>query len=106
MDNYLAPERLEGENQYQCDGCNKKQDAVKSTRILSAPAHLLLTLLRFKYDRKTNRRAKVFTNIHYPRELQLPMSGTDGGIGRFFTKKKNGPHCVVGFGSLLIFFPS
>merc|ERR1719186_74061 len=53
IDNYLASESLDGENQYQCDSCNKKRDARKTTKILTAPAHLNITLLRFKYDRKT-----------------------------------------------------
>lgn len=74
IDNYLASESLDGENQYQCDACNKKRDATKTTKILTAPPHLNVTLLRFKYDRKTNRRAKVFVNIHYPLELQLPIA--------------------------------
>lgn len=74
IDNYLASESLDGENQYQCDSCNKKRDATKTTKILTAPPHLNVTLLRFKYDRKTNRRAKVFVNIHYPLELQLPIA--------------------------------
>merc|ERR1711971_73214 len=59
LKDYLTPERLEGENQYQCDSCRCKRDAEKKVLLTSAPAHLNITLLRFKYDRETNRRAKV-----------------------------------------------
>ena len=73
MKDYLTPERLEGENQYQCDNCDCKRDAEKKVLLTSAPAHLNITLLRFKYDRSTNRRAKVFTGVDYPHTLLLPV---------------------------------
>ena len=73
LKDYLTPERLEGENQYQCDNCNCKRDAEKKVLLTSAPAHLNITLLRFKYDRSTNRRAKVFTGVDYPHTLLLPV---------------------------------
>jgi len=75
VQHYLAPELLSGGNQYQCDHCNMLRDAVKSTKLSSAPDYLNITLLRFKYDRTTNRRAKVFTTIDYPQELCLPVVG-------------------------------
>jgi len=77
ISHYLAPETLDGDNQYQCDNCNKLRDAVKTTRLSAAPEYLNITLLRFKYDRTTNRRAKVFTTIDYPQELSLPVTGGD-----------------------------
>jgi len=73
LNDYLTPERLEGENQYQCDNCKCKRDAEKKVLLTSAPAHLNITLLRFKYDRSTNRRAKVFTGVDYPHTLLLPV---------------------------------
>jgi len=77
ISHYLAPETLAGDNQYQCDNCNMLRDAVKTTRLSAAPEYLNITLLRFKYDRSTNRRAKVFTTIDYPQELNLPVTGGD-----------------------------
>jgi len=77
VQHYLAPELLSGGNQYQCDNCNMLRDAVKTTRLSSAPDYLNITLLRFKYDKTTNRRAKVFTTIDYPQELVLPVAGGD-----------------------------
>ena len=75
VQHYLAPELLSGGNQYQCDNCNMLRDAVKTTTLSSAPEYLNITLLRFKYDRTTNRRAKVFTTVDYPQELVLPVAG-------------------------------
>jgi len=78
VQHYLAPELLSGGNQYQCDNCNMLRDAVKTTKLSSAPDYLNITLLRFNYDRTTNRRAKVFTTVDYPQELVLPVAG--GGV--------------------------
>ena len=50
-----------------------KRDAEKKVLLTSAPAHLNITLLRFKYDRENNRRAKVFTGVEYPHTLLLPV---------------------------------
>ena len=58
IDHYLAPESLSGENQYQCDHCNMLRDAVKTNSLRAAPVYM-----NVKYDRATNRRAKVFTTI-------------------------------------------
>merc|ERR1719209_2847504 len=73
LKDYLTPERLDGENQYQCDKCRCKRDAEKKVLLTSAPAYLNITLLRFKYDRENNRRAKVFTGVEYPHTLLLPV---------------------------------
>lgn len=42
-----------------------------------APQHLLLTLLRFHYDRLLQRRGKITTQVNYPLLLNLPV---DGGV--------------------------
>ena len=74
VDNYLEEERFDGENQYQCDRCQGLQDAVKSTRILEGPEHLMCTLMRFKYDRAVSRKSKVFTDVDYELRIRLPVS--------------------------------
>jgi len=75
IQHYLAPELLTGGNQYQCDHCNMLRDAVKTVCVCAGPEYLNITLLRFKYDRATQRRAKVFTAVDYPEYLSLPVSG-------------------------------
>ena len=74
VDNYLAEEMFDGENQYQCDRCKRLRDAVKSTRILEGPEHLMCTLMRFKYDRAVCRKSKVFTDVDYELRIRLPVS--------------------------------
>ena len=50
-----------------------KRDAEKKVVLTSAPAHLNITLLRFKYDTTTQRRVKIMTGVEYPQYLQLPV---------------------------------
>lgn len=37
LENYLKPDVLDGDNQYECSGCEKKQDAFKGLKIESCP---------------------------------------------------------------------
>ena len=71
---YLHPEKLTGENQYHCNKCKSLQDGVKTMKILEGPKHLMCTLMRFKYDRTLNRKSKVFTDIKYELDLQIPVT--------------------------------
>lgn len=77
---YLTPERLTGENQYECDKCSGKQDAERSIQILEPPEHLILTQLRFYYDTVRGQRQKVFTNVEFGEELLLPVHSSGQGI--------------------------
>ena len=43
-------EKLEGENQYMCNVCNSKQNAVRSIQLQTLPPVLNLQLLRFVFD--------------------------------------------------------
>ena len=42
-------------------------------KILEGPEYLMTTLMRFHYDRTQNRKSKVFTEINYELELNLPV---------------------------------
>ncbi|KAK4310617.1 hypothetical protein Pmani_017827 [Petrolisthes manimaculis] len=82
---YLTSERLTGENQYECERCQGKCDAVRSIQILEPPHHLILTQLRFSYDTARAHRQKVFTNVEFGEELWLPVrhsSRDETGEGR------------------------
>ena len=52
------PEDLRDDNQYACTTCQAQRDAVRTVRIVEAPECLVITLLRFRYD-KTVRRRKM-----------------------------------------------
>ena len=70
---YLKPEKLQGDNKYDCQRCRGLQDGTRTMRVTSAPEYLILTLLRFAYNAKTHSRSKIFTDVSYPRSLQLPV---------------------------------
>ena len=75
LKNYLEPEDLSGDNQYQCDKCEGLRDAVKTTQIKAAPKHLIITLLRFKFDASNCQKVKLLTLVDCPESLSVPLSG-------------------------------
>ena len=48
---FLKEEKLEGDNQYMCAGCNSKQNASRRIQLRKLPPVLNLQLLRFVFDR-------------------------------------------------------
>lgn len=46
----LGAEELSGPNQYMCDHCNKKADAVRQMALRKLPPYLCLQLQRFVFD--------------------------------------------------------
>ena len=73
LEYYLSPERLTGDNKYHCDKCQSLQDGEKHLKILEAPEYLILTLLRFAYNPKTQTRTKIFTDVRYAKALRIPV---------------------------------
>jgi len=67
----LGDEEFCGEDQYQCDGCNRKVDAIRRSRICKLPQVLTLSLKRFQYDQHTGRRSKIHKRCSFPMELDL-----------------------------------
>ena len=59
MQPLVNPEILDGNNQYQCDNCNKKCDAHKGLKFESFPYLLTLQLKRFDFDYDTMARIKL-----------------------------------------------
>ncbi|XP_046648592.1 ubiquitin carboxyl-terminal hydrolase 35-like [Daphnia pulicaria] len=73
---YFTAEKLQGENRYHCDNCAELvQEAERILCVTEAPQHLLLSLLRFHYDRLLQRRGKITTQVSYPQRLELPIEG-------------------------------
>lgn len=54
LDSLLAPEVLDGDNQYFCDTCNCKQDATRQLIVKDLPPFLCLSLQRFVFDLKVS----------------------------------------------------
>ena len=64
-----------GDNRYHCDSCAGLQEAERTLRVTESPQHLLLTLLRFRFDRLLQRRGKITAQVEYPQQLELPVNG-------------------------------
>ena len=73
LSHYLRAEKLKGDNKYYCDVCKHLQDGERFIYITSPPEYLNLTLLRFSYSVKAKARAKIFTDVRYPKILRLPV---------------------------------
>ena len=68
---YLKEEHLQNDNQYFCDICNSKQDAVRQIVLKELPPCLNIQLLRFVYDRASQQKYKINTNLSFPETLDF-----------------------------------
>lgn len=53
LQEFLKEEHLTGDDQYYCDHCDSKQDAVRKICLTALPPVLNIQLMRFVYDRLT-----------------------------------------------------
>lgn len=60
----LAPEILEGDNQYFCDHCGQKQDAARQLIVKDLPPVLCLSLQRFVFDLQVRYFACTASTLH------------------------------------------
>lgn len=68
---FVEVERLDGDNQYFCEHCNAKADAVKGHRLVTLPSTLVLHLKRFDFDWETGRRNKIDDTVEIPLHLDV-----------------------------------
>ncbi|CAH1119608.1 unnamed protein product [Phaedon cochleariae] len=68
---FVQPETLEGNNQYNCEKCNKKCDAHKGLKFTKFPYLLTLHLKRFDFDYNTMHRIKLNDKVVFPEILNL-----------------------------------
>ncbi|KAH8741574.1 USP31 protein [Cryptosporidium ryanae] len=71
FDNFFNQELLSEENQYMCDKCQCKRDAVKSCLITELPPYLHVCLQRYCYDSVSKARKKVSVPVDFPQILDL-----------------------------------
>ena len=71
MDDFLHVEKIEGDNQYYCEGCQSKQDANRFVQLKSLPKVLNLQLNRFIYDMQTGRKKKLNSFVQFPEEVDM-----------------------------------
>lgn len=68
---FVAPETLDGNNQYWCEKCGKKCDAHKGLKFSRFPYLLTLHLKRFDFDYTTLHRIKLNDKVTFPEFLHL-----------------------------------
>jgi ubiquitin carboxyl-terminal hydrolase 47 len=66
LENYMRPERLEADNQYQCSQCERRVDAVKGLKIKTLPKILTVQMNRFTLDWTTFQMVKVHDKVTFP----------------------------------------
>jgi len=71
LKNFVAGEKLEGDNAYKCEKCNKKRTTLKRTCIKSLPQVLVIQLKRFVYDWEASRSLKFDQYFEFPLELDM-----------------------------------
>ncbi|GBG23911.1 Ubiquitin carboxyl-terminal hydrolase 47 [Hondaea fermentalgiana] len=78
LKDFVQVERLEGDNQYFCEHCDMKTDAVKGHRLVKLPSTLVLHLKRFEFDWETGRRSKIDDSLDIPLRIDVaPLLGLD-----------------------------
>ncbi len=61
---YFATEEFSQDNSFFCDNCKKKSSkAIKDTLIIKLPPILILSINRFKYDKKEGTKKKLFKSV-------------------------------------------
>jgi len=71
LDKYFQEEYLEGDDQYLCDRCNAKCDAVRRTSLKRPPSVLNIQLSRYVYDREKGMKKKLSDKVLLPLELLI-----------------------------------
>ncbi|CAM9717071.1 unnamed protein product, partial [Scytosiphon promiscuus] len=79
LDGHLEREILDGSNQYNCESCGRKQDAMTMTELVRLPPVLSLQLVRYEYDYKTMEKKKIKAAVSLPPTLDMgPRIGPQG----------------------------
>ncbi|CAD8126154.1 unnamed protein product [Paramecium sonneborni] len=68
---YINPFLLDGNNQYFCEICGFKVDALKGDKIRKLPPILTLTLNRYTFDQKKMQRVKLNDRFEFPLEIDM-----------------------------------
>ena len=71
LESYVAPETLDGQNQWFCESLGHKVDAKKRTLIKKLPETLVFHLKRFEWDYETFQRFKIKDRFDFPTELDM-----------------------------------
>ena len=80
LENYMKPEKLEGDNKYECSGCEKKVVAQKGLKFTRMPTVLFVSLSRFMLNFMTMQRIKINDLLSFPFVFNMNdyMGGYEG----------------------------
>jgi ubiquitin carboxyl-terminal hydrolase 9/24 len=67
----IAGDMLTEDNQYLCEKCDKKVDALKRVCIKKLPRYMIMTLKRFEFDFDQMIRVKVNDHFEFPLDLDM-----------------------------------
>ncbi len=89
LENYIKPERLEGDNKYHCSVCEKKVDAEKGLKLTVCPPVLVIHLARFTLDWDTLQRVKIYDRVSFPFILNMNdyIKGYEGIQNKLYEKE-------------------
>ena len=68
---FLAVERLEGDNQYKCARCGILTDATRAVKLRRLPRYLAFQLKRFVFDFETFERRKCADAFRFPGQVRM-----------------------------------
>lgn len=71
LESYVAPETLDGENQWHCEELGCKVDAKKKTMLKKLPETLVFHLKRFEWDFETLSRWKIKDRFEFPETIDM-----------------------------------
>lgn len=71
LESYMAPETLDGENQWYCEDLGHKVDAKKKTLLKKLPESLVFHLKRFEWDFETLSRWKIKDRFEFPETIDM-----------------------------------
>jgi len=71
LEDYLKEEVLADDDQYYCNHCEGKQNAVRQMYLTALPSVLNFQLMRFVYDRQSMQKKKLSTFIRFPQTLDM-----------------------------------
>ena len=83
-------EYLEGDNAYDCKKCKRKVKAEKLCKFQSLPDYLMVTLKRFKYERKKNEQKKINSRCEFPFEVNIEPYSNKSKVKNYYTYKLKG----------------
>ncbi|KAK3259359.1 Ubiquitin carboxyl-terminal hydrolase 24 [Cymbomonas tetramitiformis] len=78
LSSYVQGDLLEGDNQYFCEGCKQKVDAVRRACIKALPHTLVVQLKRFEFDYNTMLQNKIKDRFEFPQRLDMRPFTVEG----------------------------